>query len=307
MSNNARFHHYKDFSLDGTSSHLQIIITVTGSPKMLEAQLSSIQRFFPLSVKVLVVDDSRHRRHKSNYHKLFISKRLRAAAEAHGAQYVRMPQYLHFMRKSLYVNPNPSPKPFSYPSLRHADSLQFGISHLGPNVHQLMLLDSDMIPIAEFVPEHYFAEAAVWFQRQSLPGPNGDIVYPTPGLFFADLLKADVTNFMNWDCAVIDGVNTDTGGEMRPWLEANAHQSKPITSLTRGKWKWERDAPDIPSHFEQFLKFDARHNNGMQFCELILGKFLHFAAGSNYYSAKHDSNQERMSLFIDGIKSLVEE
>lgn len=286
-------------------ANLQIMTAVAGGPSLLEAQLSAIAKFFPVYAKVLVIDDSRRRRHYSNNQERNSSKRLREVAKANGAQYLRMPQYQHFIRKRLYPNPNPSPKFVSYPSLRHADSLQYGISFLGPNIQQLMLLDSDMIPIAEFVPEIYFAEAPVWFLPQERSGPNGKIVYPWPGLFFADLAKADGTEFMNWDYAVIDGVHTDTGGSMRPWMEANAHQAKPITALTRGKWKWEKDTSSIPSCFEQFLIFDANQNNGMQFCEIFSGTFLHFAAGSNYDSAKYDSYQERMRLFIDGIKSLV--
>ena len=288
-----------------TVPNLQVLIAVAGGPNLLEAQLSAIDRFFPVSAQVLVVDDSRRRGHYSNNQEQGSSKRLREVAEAHGAQYVRLPQYLHFMRQRLF--PNPHRKLSTGPSLRTADAVQYGLSFLGSNIQQLVILDSDMIPIVEFIPESYFAEAIVWFLPQERSGPNGEIVYPWPGIFFADLTKADVTSFMNWDCAVIDGVALDTGGEMRPWMEANALQAKQITGLHSGKWKWEKDFASIPLCLEQFLTFDARQNNEMQFCELFLGTFLHLRAGSNWEPAKRDSFQERMNLFTDGIKVLVTE
>ena len=284
---------------------LQVLTVAAGMPSLLEAQLSSLRKFFPASTKVLVVDDSRRRRHFSNNQDRNSAKRLRKVAEDNGAQYVRMPQHLHFMRGSLYGGPNPSPKPFSYPSLRHADSLQYGISLLGPSIRQLMILDSDMIPIAEFEPERYLAEAPVWFLPQERSGPNGVVVYPWPGIFLADLSKADVTEFMNWDCAVIDGAQTDTGGGMHSWMEANAHHVRTITGLTSGEWKWESDSSSIPLSLEEFMTFDAKQNNDIQFCELFMENFLHLRAGSNWEPAKRDVFQERLNLFTEGIKGLV--
>lgn len=112
-------------------SQLQVLTAVAGGPNLLEVQLSAIRKFFPGSVKVLVVDDSRRRRHYSNNHERGSAKRLREVAERNGALYVHVPQYLHFVRKRLYPSPNPSPKFISYPSLRHADSLQYGLLCLG--------------------------------------------------------------------------------------------------------------------------------------------------------------------------------
>jgi hypothetical protein len=286
-------------------SYLQVLITVSSSPKLLEAQLLSIFKFFPASTKVLVVDDSRRRPHASNNNTRGSAKRFRQVAKANGAQYVRMPQVQHFMRHRLYSSPNPSPRFTSFPSYRHADALQFGLAILGPNIQQLMILDSDIVPIAEFVPETYFAEAAVWHFPLVWPGKNGEVVYPSPVLFFADFTNANSTKAMNWDYGVVDGFQSDTGGSMIPWLEANAHQSKVITGLTRGTWKWDRETSSIPLCFEKFLDFDAQYNNGLQFCEVFLDAFLHFAAGSNYNSEKQNSFEKRMALFIDSIRILV--
>jgi hypothetical protein len=211
------------------------------------------------------------------------------------------------MRKRLYPSPNPSPKFITYPSLRHADSLQYGLSRLGGGIQQLMILDSDMIPISEFVPESYFAKAAVWFFPQERTGPNGVIVYPWPGIFFADFTKANVTSFMNWDYSLVDGVGLDAGGEMRPWLASNAHQAKKITGLTSGSWKWSKDYDSISLCLEKFLTFDAKQNNDVQFCEIFLGTFIHLRAGSNWEPAKRDVFQERINLFTDGIKNLINE
>jgi hypothetical protein len=234
---------------------------------------------------------------------------LREVAARYGAQYVRFPQYQHFMRNRLYQSPNPSPKFISYPSLRHADSLQYGLSVLGRggDIQQLMILDSDMIPITYFKPENYFAKAAVWFFPQERTGPNGVIVYPWPGIFFADFTKANVTSFMNWDYSLVDGVTLDTGGEMRPWLASNAHQAKKITGLTSGSWKWSKDYDSISLCLEKFLTFDAKQNNDVQFCEIFLGTFIHLRAGSNWEPAKRDVFQERINLFTDGIKNLINE
>lgn len=285
--------------------NLQIMIAVAGGPNLLEAQLSAIRKFFPVHAKVLVIDDSRRRRHFSNNQEHGSAKRLRKVAQANGANYIRMPQYMHFMRKRLFQNPHPNPKLTSYPSLRHADSLQYGLSVLGPNINQLVFLDSDMLPIADFAPEIYFAGAPVWFLPQERTGPNGEIVYPWPGLFLADLTKTGVPSFMNWDCALIDGVGLDAGGEMRPWMEANADRAKRITGLHSGKWKWSKDSSSIPLSLEQFLKFDAKQNNDSQFCEFFLDTFLHLRAGSNWEPAKRDVFQERVKLFTDGIKVLT--
>jgi hypothetical protein len=168
-----------------------------------------------------------------------------------------------------------------------------------------MVLDSDMIPIAEFAPERYFAEAPVWFFPQERSGPNGVVVYPWPGIFLTDLAKADVSKFMNWDVAVIDGARADTGGGMHSWLEANSHHARPIPGLTSGKWKWARDTSTIPLSLVQFLTFDAKLNNDLQFCELFMGNFLHLRAGSNWEPEKRDVFEERVNLFTEGIKSLV--
>ena len=288
---------------------LQVLTAVAGGPNLLEAQLSAINKFFPASAKVLVVDDSRRRRHYSNNRVRGTAKRLREVADRYGAQYVRFPQYQHFMRNRLYQSPNPSPKFISYPSLRHADSLQYGLSVLGRGgeIQQLMILDSDMIPITYFKPENYFAEAAVWFAPMESFGHNGKIVYPMPVIFFADLAKAKSTAPMNWDYSLVDGVTLDTGGEMRPWMESNAHQSKKITGLYGNRWKWNKDSELISLCLEEFLTFDATHNNEMQFCDFFLGTFIHLRGGSNWDPARRDVLQERINLFTDGIKNLINE
>lgn len=286
-----------------TEAPLQVLTAVAGGPSLLEAQLAAIRRFFPTQTKILVVDDSRRRSHYTNNQESGSSRRLHGVATAFDADYSRLPQYLHFRRQLLFSNPSRSMS--TGPSLRTADSVQYGLSKLELLAGQLVILDSDMIPIADFRPDDYFGQSAVWFLPQARTGLTHEVVYPWPGIFMADLNRADTSIEMSWDCATVDGIALDTGGAMTSWLQANAASAHQITGLHSGKWNWSTADVQLPLSLRPFLDFDASQNDGVQFAELFEGSFLHLRAGSNWEQAKRSTFQDRMNLFTSGIKDLV--
>lgn len=280
---------------------IQVLIAVAGAPNLLDAQLGAISKFFPADSTVTVVDDSRKRRHPSNDFTSGMARDLENVARSYGAQYLRMPQYLHLWRTRQFPK---TKRPISRSaSIRTADTVQFGLKHLDPML-PLVMLDSDMVPIKPFNPESHFSLASTWYLPQSRIVNGEDVVYPWPGIFFYDGTGSQNLSTMNWDCDVIDGVALDTGGAMNIWLSKTSAKTVKITGLHSGNWQWKSDAHDLPECLHPFLEFDAQSNQGNQFSELFLDSFLHMRAGSNWNGQATKDYERRRELFAHSINLL---
>lgn len=285
-------------------SGLHVLSTVTGSPDLLTAQLKAFARFLPVGTSVTVVDDARTRRHFSNSGEARLSGRIREIVAGAGAQYERFPQSLHFRRRSLF--PESRWWWSRDASLRTADAIQYGLTGI-PSTSQVLILDADMVPIAPFDAQSYFDRSAVWFLPQQRETPFGQITYPWNGIFFVDQERTSPEGHMNWDCDIVEGVGLDTGGAMRSWLGRHLTTASALTGLHSGRWRWERDYPSAPMALREFLEFDARVNDGRQFCELFESMFLHLRAGGNWNVEMRDVFAERRRLFTDGLSTLLEQ
>ena len=110
---------------------------------------------------------------------------------------------------------------------------------------------------------------------------------------------------MSWDCASVEGVTLDSGGDLWPWIAKHREKAKRLGGLHSNDWRWDVDAPHIGKHLHDFLSLDARFNGGTQFCELFENSLLHLRASSNWMKERRNTFDERMRAFLRGMNALL--
>lgn len=284
---------------------LTVVVASAGLPQLLYLQVRAIRAFLSPSARVLVVDDSRSRRHYSNQGTWNTPREIKRVCKLTGSEYRRVPQILHLARRRQF--PATTHPWGAGPSLRTADSLQFAWSFLEISEESpLVVLDSDMLPIQPASASQYLAGSSVAFLPQTRTTPEGPVEYPWPGILVVDRRAVSDWKTMSWDCATVDGVALDTGGALSTWLKSHRGNARHVTGLHSNMWSWAADTPDIDNNLHTFLDLDAELNQGRQFCELFEGSLLHLRASSNWMKERRGTFKERIAAFFSGMESLLE-
>ena len=81
---------------------LMVVVASAGMPQLLNLQVRAIRAFLSPSARVLVVDDSRSRRHYSNQGTWNTPREIKRVCEITGSEYRRVPQILHLARRRQF-------------------------------------------------------------------------------------------------------------------------------------------------------------------------------------------------------------
>ncbi len=291
--------------MDSNSTRTTIMIAVAGSLQFLRQQLRAIRKYPTNPSQVIVLDDSRKRPHYSNQDCFLTQREIKRTCIAYGAENHRVPQRKHLYRRRYF--PNTIKSRGAGPSLRTADTLQFGIECIDPTTTSYpAILDSDMVPIQPFDIKSILRNCSVCYLPQTRTLKELEIEYPWPGLFFLSLSKVLDFKELNWDCDLIDGVALDTGGGLHQWFKRHAFSSYKIQGLHSNSWNWEIDAPFASPQLQEFIEADALMNGEVQFAELFKHTFLHLRAGSNWDPNIRMRHTVRLQGFIRGMDKLIE-
>lgn len=190
--------------------------------------------------------------------------------------------------------------------MRHADVLQFAFEKMNAGGdYQLMILDEDLVPFRAWDPKVEFGEQIIGcYVAQERLNNGSPIIYPWPGLFYADLSLSKSNELVSWDIFVDAEVRLDTGGAMLNWLEANKDRMIQVETLNSNHWSVQEAKIDLPGPIRSFLEADSRPN-GKNFAEIYAGSFIHLRGASNWFKQDSKLHGERLNYFCHSFDELL--
>jgi hypothetical protein len=167
------------------------------------------------------------------------------------------------------------------PSTRTAHALNIMLDYERRLGNPLLLIDSDMFPIAPF-DVHKYAGYDLAVVPQERVAADGRVVnYFWNGYAYMNLPVLAPAEKLSWACNDIEGAWTDTGGAMHYFLRESCNTLYTVPVL--GSGRWNTVPPHLPSAWRDYFVADPKNTaDGNFWSELYDGTFFHFRAGGNW-------------------------
>ncbi|MDN3504331.1 MAG: hypothetical protein P0S95_01995 [Rhabdochlamydiaceae bacterium] len=211
-----------------------------------------------------------------------------------GLKCIRVPQEIH---NRPYL-PRASKHEYQSPSVRNCNVVQYSLDQLGFSHNGLLaLVDSDMFLVKDFSITQYMKGYNLAGLHHNRNQNGRSVEYLWIGLVFMDLKTMNNPTSISFNCGLVDGVPTDTGGSTHYYLRDNPNmrvQNLPQFSApycNRKECKKEHTSPCPLSTFNLIqVGFKQRERAFLQTpsvnSEFYIGDtFLHLKAGSNWNKA----------------------
>ena len=263
-------------------------------PDFIEIQYQTLKKFLRDEYELIVFNDAVDQN---------IYNQIVQECAKHDIQCIPMPQELHH--------------PCNYPSVRHCSIIKYTLATIGFNADDIIaFLDSDLFLIREFS----IRECMKNFDIAGLEVYREHVKYLWPGLIFLDIRTMPNKETIRFECAIIDGICTDSGGSTHYYIKNNPE--------ARVKYFDKIIFPD------DFFCEDCKQNDGYQcihnvtkmqelsfsdplitlctFCrnysmEIYLqNTFLHYRAGSNWTNDSNHFHERKTTLLKNLIRELVD-
>ena len=261
--------------------NLKIVTTVSAWPEALEYQAKLIRKFCRDDYEFIAIIDADSKPHYSNMWNKATRKQALEIAKKYCHNVIEMPVGLHEDRVQLF--PNTLEKKGNKPSLRTADSCQFAWNHLKEiKAHRVVLIDSDMFPIAHFSFQDLTKDKNVAAVKQTRKSVTQHIDYLWNGIIAADFASLPSLCDLSFDAGYHEGLPTDTGGGTHSWVAANYEKVNWLNFNSSLNWT-HKELPDLKSNaLREFIINDDRNQKGKIYSEIYESTFFHFRGGGNW-------------------------
>lgn len=178
-----------------SASKIIIFTQSYNRPDFIEIQYKTFQKFLQDEYEFIVFNDAVDPN---------IYAEIVRMCEHYNLQCIPMPQELHH--------------PCNYPSVRHCSIIKYSLEKIGFNTNDIIaFIDSDLFLIREF----NIRECMENIDLAGLECHRGHITYLWPGLIFLDMRTMPNKNTIAFECAIIDGICTDSGGSTYYYIKNN--------------------------------------------------------------------------------------
>lgn len=265
-----------------------LITHAYNQPDFIIMQAKTFKKFLKDDYEFVVFNDAKD----SN-----IAEQITAICAACGVRCIRVPQEIH---DRPYLKRSPG-EPYHRPNVRHVNCCQYSLDVLGFDFDGIVgFVDSDMFlirPVSIAQEMEGYDILAVGRGGET----NGvSVGHWWPGLCFMRMNKLPDRHTLSFNCGLVNGVNTDTGGYSYYYEKAHPQlKCKGIDEL----WSHQLNCPDrfvpggnsanlnVPVDIrvakykqlgfnEREIAFLLKQPDTIQF--LLKNSFLHYRAGTNY-------------------------
>ena len=276
---------------------LKILIPAFSSPLLLETQLQAVKAYLP-TAEIWVVIDTKPGILSAT------RRRMIESAQQHTPYVVEFPEKLHLYRRRIH--PHSKRLMSRSPSMRHADVLQYCFNKMNLNHNfELLILDEDLIPFKPWTPQGLLGGGKFGLYVPQTRFAGGlSLVYPWPGLFYADLSQTSQNEKISWDIFQLGDMTLDSGGNMNEWISVNSTGFTPIIGLHSNQWSVRNVLVDLPESIRVFLDLDVLPS-GNNFAELYSESFIHLRGSSNWFRHDPKAHSSRLQSFCLSIQELL--
>jgi hypothetical protein len=267
----------------------EIHTAVVNNPEFIEFQYLTLKKYIKEDYKFVVFNDAKEFPDYSNNNDTTLKYKIRKTCERLNIECVNIPNSFHKTQIKA--------------SDRTAYAMNFMLhkNHISTK-NQILVLDSDMFPIAPFSFERYGnIDLAI------VPQYRGKDKYFWNGIYYFNMETIKNRELLNWWVKTPDNkFQADTGAAMRDFLLLPGNKFYEIKNLSSCNWQ-ECNYPDSLDTIwlEEFYKKDPRNNNGNFFAELYDGTFFHYRAGGNWDKIGFQIHEQRINLLKNIIYNIL--
>jgi hypothetical protein len=188
----------------------------------IDFQYQSIKKHFKGEYEFIILNDAKEYGDSTNFGDSSIRKGIEEKCQSLGIHCMNVPQNLHTMRYVYY--PGTEAPSSNSPSSRNAIAIQYGFNQYATiNDGYLMILDSDMffyedIELDSIMNGYDIAGSVHWREDG-----NRRVDYLWIAMCIFNLKTCPFLHELKWECGLVDGIRTDTGG----WTYHYLQQYKP--------------------------------------------------------------------------------
>lgn len=277
-----------------TLSKVLILTQSYNRPDFIEIQYQTLKKFLRDEYEFIVFNDAIDQN---------IYDQIVQVCGKHDIQCIPMPQELHH--------------PCNYPSVRHCSIIKYTLETIGFKADDIIaFLDSDLFLIREFS----IRECMENFDIAGLEAYREHVKYLWPGLIFLDMRTMPNKETIRFECAMIDGICTDSGGSTHYYIKNNPEAR--IKYFDKIVYPDNFFCEDCVQNNYSICNHNVTKMRELSFSDPLItlctscrnysmeiylqNTFLHYRAGSNWTNDSNDFHERKTTLLKNLIRELVE-
>ncbi len=288
-----------------------LITHAYNQPDFIQMQAKTFKKFMQDEYEFVVFNDAKDTK---------MAHQIQAICAECGVRCIRVPQEIH---DRPYLKRGPG-EPYHRPNVRHVNCCQYSLDVLGFDFDGIVgFVDSDMFLIRPLSIVQEMEGYDIVTAGRCGGTSEHAIGHWWPGLCFMRMNKLPDKRTLSFNCGMVDGINTDTGGYS--YYYAKAHPELKCKGIDE-VWGYQLFCPDrfapggnranlnapVPVRVTKYKEFGfnkreidflLKQPDTIQF--LLHNSFLHYRAGTNYDNQSHGYMNSKKTIIDDFLDEII--